>query len=60
MNLGNGRLGGGIETNIGKLGNSELGWRGLLDLHKSGSELSLHLHKSGNELSLDLHKPGNE
>ena len=29
-NLGNGRLGGGeIETNIGKLGNLKLGWRGI-------------------------------
>ena len=52
---------GEIEINIGKLGNSEnsnflLGWRGVLDLHKSGYELSLDLYKSSNELSLDLHK----
>ena len=33
---------------------------GVLDLHKSGNELSLDLHKSGNEFSLDLHKSGNE
>ena len=50
MNLGNGRCG-EIETNTG---NSEE-WKGVLDLHKSGNELSLDLHKSGNELSLDLH-----
>ena len=45
------------------LENSEiwnLGGGGILDLHKSGNELSLDLHNSGNELSLDLHKPGNE
>ena len=31
-------------------------WRveGILDLHKSGNELSLDLHKSGNQLSLDV------
>ena len=34
--------------------------RDVLDLHKSGNELSLNLHKYGNELSLDLHKSGNE
>ena len=50
---------GEIETNIRKFGNSE-GWRGVLDLHKSGNELSLDLHKSGNEFSLDMHKPSNE
>ena len=38
---------GKIETNIRNL---ELGWRGVLDFHKSGNELSLDLHKSGNEL----------
>ena len=27
----------------------ELGWRGALDLHKSGNELSLDLHKSGKD-----------
>ena len=46
--------------NIGKLGNSELGWRGVLDLYKCGNELSLDLHQCGNELSLDLHECGNE
>ena len=60
---------GEIETNLGNgrwgrlkwtLENLELGWRGVLYLHKSGNELSLDLHKSGNELSLDLHKSGNE
>ena len=53
-NLGNGRW---REIEIRKLGNFELG---VLDLHKSGNELSLDLHKSSNELSLDLHKSGNE
>ena len=37
--------------NIGKLRRME----GILDLHKSGNELSLDLHKSGNELSFNLH-----
>ena len=55
MNLGNGRWGRLKQTSE----NSE-GWRGVLDLHKSGNELSLDLDKSGNELSLDLHKLGNE
>ena len=43
--------------NIRKLRNSEnfLGWRGVLDLHKSGNKLSLDLHKSGSKLSLDFH-----
>ena len=50
---------GEIDMNIGKLGNLE-GWRRLLDLHKSGDELSSDLHKFGNELSSDLHKFGNE
>ena len=56
-----------IETNIRKLGNAELGWRGVLDLQQSGNELSSDFHKSGNKLSLDrtgneldLHKSGNE
>ena len=57
-NLRNRRWG-EIEMNIGKHGNSK-GWRGILDLHKSGNELSLDLQKSGNELSLDLHKSSNE
>ena len=28
-------------------------WKGVLDLHTFGNELSLDLHKSSNELSLD-------
>ena len=58
MNFKNGRWG-EIEMNL-RSRNLELGWRGVLDLHKSGNELSLDLHKSGNEFSLDLHKSGNE
>ena len=42
-----------------KIRNSE-GWIEVLDLHKSGNEISLDLHKSGNELSLDLQKSSNE
>ena len=59
MNLGNRRWAG--ERLQWTLENSEtwnLGVGGLLDLHKSGNELSLDLHKSGNEL--DLHKSSNE
>ena len=47
-----------VETH--KIQISFLGGVGVLDLHKSGNELSLDLHKSGNESSLDLHKSGNE
>ena len=55
MNLRNGRLGGG-----GDWSEHQKTWKlwsveEVLDLHKSGNELSLDLHKSGNELSLDLH-----
>ena len=39
---------GEIEKNTRKLGNSKE-WREVLDLHKTGNELSLDLHKSSNE-----------
>ena len=53
MNLRNGRWG-EIEMNIGN-SETQKGGGGVLDLHKSGNELSLDLYKPGNELSLDLH-----